>query len=183
MSIWGQSIGIDDYPVLGGEKAYEPANKTNDKYDLDGDGVKDEVYEISSAGQLYWFAELVNGTLGIVSQNTSANAVLTNDITINTDVLNEDGTLNADKAGKFREWMPIGFCYDINHDDLPEIAYYKGSFDGNGHTISGLYFNNKEQGDAGLFGQISEEAEIRNVGVINSYFYGEAEYAVLTMVL
>ena len=172
-SIWGQSIGIDDYPVLGGEKAYEPANKTNDKYDLDGDGVKDEVYEISSAGQLYWFAELVNGTLGIVSQNTSANAVLTNDITVNDSVLNEDGILNADKADKFRTWMPIGFYYDINHDDLPEMVYYKGSFDGNGHTISGLYLNNKEQGDAGLFGQISEEAEIRNVGVINSYFYGD----------
>ena len=69
--------------------------------------------------------------------------------------------------------MPIGFYYDINHDDLPEMVYYKGSFDGNGHTISGLYLNNKEQGDAGLFGQISEEAEIRNVGVINSYFYGD----------
>lgn len=124
-------------------------------------------YDIETADELYAFAAIVNGSNNII------NAELTGNITVNDSVLNEDGTLNTNDADKFRTWIPIGFCYDINHDDLPEMVYYKGSFDGNGHTISGLYLNNKEQGDAGLFGQISEEAEIRNVGVINSYFYGD----------
>jgi len=124
-------------------------------------------YDIGTADELYAFAAIVNGSNNII------NAELTGNITVNDSVLNEDGTLNTNDADKFRTWMPIGFCYDINHDDLPEIVYYKGLFDGNGHTISRLYLNNKEQRDVGLFGKISEEAEIRNVGVINSYFYGD----------
>ena len=51
---------------------YQPAVETTDKYDIDDDGTKDTVYVISNAGQLYWFAGLVNGTLDGVKQNTFA---------------------------------------------------------------------------------------------------------------
>lgn len=73
--------------------AYQPAVLTTDKYDINEDGTKDAVYEISNAGQLYWFAGLVNGTLSGVAQNKSANAVLTADIVVNANVLKSDGTL------------------------------------------------------------------------------------------
>ena len=66
---------------------YQPAVETTDKYDIDDDGTKDTVYEISNAGQLYWFAGLVNGTLDGVKQNTSANAILTANITVNENLL------------------------------------------------------------------------------------------------
>jgi len=36
--------------------------------------LEETVYEISNAGQLYWFAGLVNGTLDGVEQNTLATA-------------------------------------------------------------------------------------------------------------
>ena len=49
---------------------YQPAVETTDKYDIDDDSMKETVYEISNAGQLYWFAGLVNGTLDGVEQNT-----------------------------------------------------------------------------------------------------------------
>ena len=84
---------------------------------------EDGVYEISNAGQLYWFARLVNGYYNSASdcevgQNT-ANARLMNDITVNTEI--------NDSA---RKWMPI----------CSESLRYQGTFDGNGHSISGLYF-------------------------------------------
>ena len=73
-----------------------------------GDGTSANPYQIGTAEELYWFAGLVNGTLTDgTAQNTSANAVLVNDITVNTGVLNADGTLVSDVSG-FREWTPIG---------------------------------------------------------------------------
>ena len=149
------SIGENGFCAC--NNVYQPADLTTDKYDIDGDGSKDEVYEICNAGQLYWFAGLVNGTLSGVEQNTSANAVLTEDIVVNKNVLKSDGTLND---GTFKEWTPIG-----NGENL-----YAGRFDGQSHTISGLYFNQKYSYGVGLFGYNS--GKIANVGILNSYFYG-----------
>ncbi len=137
--------------------AYQPANLTTDKYDIDGDDSKDAVYEISNAGQLYWFAGLVNGTLSGVEKNTSANAVLTADIVVNENVLKSDGTLNE---GSFKEWTPIG----------TSASPYTGIFEGQNHTISGLHFN-QEAYYIGLFGVNS--GKIANVGILDSYFYGQ----------
>ena len=47
---------------------------------------------------------------------------------------------------------------------------YAGTFDGQGHTISGLYFNERSPSYIGLFG--SNSGTIKNVGVVDSYFYG-----------
>ena len=137
--------------------AYQPADLTTNKYDIDGDKINDEVYEISNAGQLYWFAGLVNGTLSGVPQNTSANAVLTKDIVVNEDVLKSDGTVNE---GTFKEWTPIA----------TNASPYTGIFEGQNHTISGLYFK-QETSFVGLFSVNS--GKIANVGILDSYFYGQ----------
>ena len=141
--------------------AYQPAVLTTDKYDINEDGTKDAVYEISNAGQLYWFAGLVNGTLLGVEQNVSANAVLTADIVVNKNVLKSDGTLNE---GKFKEWTPITGSSN---------STYSGIFDGQNHTISGLYFNQEDSYDVGLFGR--NNGKIANAGILDSYFYGTSK--------
>ena len=123
----------------------------------------DGVYQLANADQLYWFADFVNN-----KGNMNANAVLTADIVINENVLKEDGSLNGTPT---RQWTPIGI-YGNN---------YKGTFDGQGHTISGLYFNNTSNGVypnggayVGLFGQCYNPAEIKNVGIIDSYIKGSS---------
>lgn len=181
---WGQILGVEDYPVLGGAKVsattgcieynndgrterkeheidhetficsvcgkYDAAILTTDKYDLNGDGTKDEVYEISSAGQLYWFANEVNNRY-----RTEINGILTENIVVNDgDVAGCNGT----KKDGWKDWTPIG-----NEQDK-----YAGIFDGNGHTVSGLYFNDTKTKFVGLFGYVN--GTIQNVGVINSYF-------------
>lgn len=140
--------------------AYQPAVLTTDKYDINEDGTKDAVYEISNAGQLYWFAGLVNGTLSGVAQNKSANAVLTADIVVNANVLKSDGTLNE---GTFKEWTPIA----------TSASPYTGIFDRQNHTISGLYFNQENSYDVGLFGR--NNGKIANAGILDSYFYGTSK--------
>ena len=162
--------------------AYEPAVLTTDKYDIDANGEKtdsDEAYEIGNAGQLYWFAGLVNGTLTDgTAQNLKANAVLTADITVNEDLLtsiNTDDDGNVTNGMSFRAWSPMGMT-----DEKGKITgYYKGIFDGNGHSISGVYVNRDEaaddvdmrfKGSIGLFGY--HDGVIRNLGILDSYMRG-----------
>ena len=122
-----------------------------------GDG-KTEPYQISTAEELYWFARLVNGKLENVKQDASANAKLMNDIIVNTGVL--DAVKNHLESD-FIEWEPIGTAY---------WNAYTGTFNGQGHTISGLYFNDSSAEDVGLFGYIGANGKISNVGVLDSYF-------------
>lgn len=140
---------------------YQPATLvTNDNYTSLGLTSKYVgYYAIENAGQLYWFSEYV-GTGD--EDKVSANAVLVANITVNKNVLNDDGTLNADN-GSFRIWLPIGGS---------EYHSYKGTFDGYGHTISGLYFNDKNQNGAALIIETASGSVIKNVGIIDSYFEG-----------
>ena len=133
----------------------------------DGVGTEGDPYQITNAAELYWFAGLVNGTLNGVQQNTAACAVLTTDITINDNVLNADGNLNS---GTFTEWTPIG-SYDISGEKA-----YTGTFDGNGHTISGLYVDSDAR-YIGLFGCVGNGGTIQNVGVVDSYISNTKNYA------
>ena len=147
---------------------YQSAVETTDKYDIDDDATKDTVYEISNAGQLYWFAGLVNGTLDGVEQNTSANAILMEDITVNDNLLDSlqyDTEGNVSNGSDFITWTPIADWMGNR------TTQYSGTFDGNNKTVSGLYFN----GDStciGLFGSSESDGNIKNVGVVDSYFKG-----------
>ena len=127
-----------------------------------GDGSADNPYQIGKAGELYWFAGLVNGDASVctggVSQNKSANAVLTANITVNKDVLNANGQPNGE-GDAFRKWTPIGQSFKA----------YSGTFDGQGHTISGLW-HWWSTDYIGLFG--NNEGTIKNLGVVDSYLSG-----------
>ena len=124
-----------------------------------GDG-KTEPYQIGTAEELYWFARLVNGKLENVDRDKSANAILTANIIVNTGVLD---AVNKGKVSEsdFIEWEPIGTGFS---------NAYTGTFDGQGYTISGLYFNDSSAKDVGLFGYIGGNGKISNVGVLDSYF-------------
>ena len=178
--IWGQKIGTDELPTLGGDKVYygyascadDVAGYTNNSNVLakrpDHNYVngfckvcdafepatlnEDGVYEIANAGQLYWFADKVNNDNANFG---SADAILTADIVVN------EGVMTAESEGA-RVWIPIG-----NYSNS-----YTGTFDGNNYTVSGLYFNNSDTDDVGLFGYIGRNSTVKNTGVINSYFYG-----------
>ena len=95
------------------------------------------VYQIGSADELREFAEKVNG--GETDANTRAE--LTDDIDLNN-----------------QSWYPIG---------TSSSNPYSGTFDGNGHTISGLYIDSDDN-DQGLFGYVSGSGKIENLSVSGS---------------
>ena len=124
---------------------------------LTGSGASDNPYQIGSAADLKEFAELVN------SGATNACAKLTADITINSNVLNDDGTLNSD-GNSFEPWTPIG--KDNDH-------IYIGTFDGNDHAIYGLYIKSNAE-NAGLFGVIGTGGTVQNLTLADSYINNSA---------
>ncbi|MBO5561564.1 MAG: dockerin type I repeat-containing protein [Firmicutes bacterium] len=110
-----------------------------------------DYYLINNADELYGFAEIAN--------SGSASAKLMADITINTNLLNSSNGLNT--ASAVYTWTPIG------NISTP----YQSTFDGNGHTISGLYINDNTLESCGLFGT-ADGATIQNLTVKDSYISG-----------
>lgn len=141
---------------------YEPANEvtyTNE------DGIEITEYEIANAGQLYWFAQQVNE-----GEYHKINGRLVADINVNHGyTFNTDGTFSGGEEP--REWIPIGG--GCNSYDL---IIYRGNFNGDGYTISGLYVNDVDTEEThvtiGLFGYTSINL-ISNINISNSYFYGQ----------
>ena len=118
-----------------------------------GDGTEENPYQIGTAEELYWFAGLVNGTLNGVTQNTGAWAELTADITI------PEG----------ETWISIGNCESHSSTNpYYKTVPYTGTFDGNGYTISNLYFNMEGSRSGGLFGYIDIGGTVKNVGILDS---------------
>lgn len=81
------------------------------------------------------------------------------DVFINKNILGSDGLLDT-KAGNLEEWIPIG-------NKVGKV--FLGEFDGDGHSISGIYINNSDEYQ-GLFGQAS--AVIKNLTIKDSYIKG-----------
>ena len=139
-------------------------------------------YELDSADELYWFAEQVNGG------NADINAILTDDIVVNENLLSEKLILTEKdevktsplgsetvkvcvaevKTGEsVREWIPMGTKLWEN--------MYSGHFNGNGKTIYGLYVNEKYD-YAGLVGS-AYGCTIENLTLEDSYFNCEYNFA------
>ena len=116
-----------------------PYTVGNNTVYMDGLGTAAYPYQISTADQLKLFRDIVNGTGG-QALNRGAYAVLTAAIDLNNE-----------------PWTPIG-----NYTEGNQI-YYEGTFDGGGHTISGLNVTGNFR-YASLFGAV-KGGTIKNLTV------------------
>jgi len=85
---------------------------------------------------------------------------LTSDIVLN----DTSGWENWDKSGPAFTWAPIG----------TDMFRFCGTFDGGGHTVSGMY-SKMESDNRGLFGAVYTHGAIKNLKVTNSYIKGAAD--------
>ncbi len=152
---------------------YQAASKVSADHHAELKATHNGYYAIENAGQLYWFAKNVNAqTIGTSSSNWNntsiyvvVNAVLTDNITDNVGVLDENGAL---KTGVFRAWTPIGI------GSYSTSVYFSGVFDGNGKTVSGLYRADSSTRNIALIAAtIESKAVIKNVTVKDSYFFAD----------
>ena len=139
---------------MGGAWAQTPKRPSS------GDGLVYNPYKISTAAELAWFRDYVNGTIVDEDEkdgtpHPSASATLTENIDLS------EFCHAADASKKINElsWTPIG-------------KYY-GTFDGNGKTIRNLYINATSP-TAGFFGYLGggsiknitfDNAKVKSTGV------------------
>ncbi len=105
-----------------------------------GDGSKENPYQIADKDQLEYFAQNINSGI-----DTDRHYKLVNDIDLDGDT-----------------WTPVGF---FSNDTLYDCAF-KGSFDGNGYTISNFTINQAETRYVGFFGLVFN-ASVKNLCLDN----------------
>lgn len=152
-TVWGQTIGVDTLPILGGKRVYPASSSCIGRISNEpGEDLSHEsnvyvcrycchsidTFKIYTTDDLYEFADVVK------NQGTNVYAKLMNDIVVN------EGAVSNDENGQLK-WTPI--------------AVYSGTFDGQGFSISGLYIT----GTGSYIGLFSDNSgEIKNLGVSNS---------------
>lgn len=139
-----ENNGDDEIALLNDENGTDVWDGTTAKKFAGGDGSKDNPYQISNGAELAYLAQQVNSEK-IDSEDTFI--TLTNNIDLNN-----------------KAWTPIG---------ISDSVVFAGTFDGNGHTISGLYINITDSYSSakkgklyqGLFGCVGRGGVVQNLVV------------------
>lgn len=131
-----------------------------------GDGSSESPFLIATAEELKWYASYVNGESGDNVVHTTACAQLMNDIDL--------PTVCGESKGN---WTPIAKygIYTFNGEHR-----FDGVFDGNGHTISNLYINDKNGSNLGLFGYVTpttKKTSVKNLKMDNVQIVGKTDIA------
>ncbi len=122
-------------------------------------------YSVKHAAELAWIAALVNGTLP--AESRAGELAPAEDLKGQVIKLTDDIDLRG------HEWTPIGL--GSNH--------FRGTFDGQNHTIYGLHITKRGDTRAALFGTVSYTVAFRNLTIsgasiecpdYNGDFYGAA---------
>lgn len=94
----------------------------------------------------------------------AGNYIMVCDIDL-TEYLSESGEGYNNGKG----WTPIGTYYDLRVGAETEWAF-AGTFDGNGHTVTGFFINRSDDYayNSGFFGYISSQGVVKNLGIRNA---------------
>ncbi|MBR2306740.1 MAG: hypothetical protein IKA48_06030 [Fibrobacter sp.] len=126
----------------------------------------DGCYQIRNVDELYGFSAIVNGLAGM-KKKRNACGVLTADLEINQHIKKSDLMIQNDfymiddvNASKMIPWIPM--------------MDFGGSFDGQGHFISGIFIHAYSRG-TGFFGSVRNEKRtviIKNLIIKDSFIHG-----------
>jgi hypothetical protein len=159
----GESYNIDSdavnggYPIIDWQGGTAPAELP---YDTSWYSTDDSFFELGTADELEGFAAIVNGTAGGIGQDSFAGKT----VTLSSDIVLED------------VWTPIGTAIpaSITYKGQAEISSvadesipFSGTFDGAGHTISGISVSGAT-GSEGFFAYISTEGAVKDLTIVGA---------------
>jgi len=130
-------------------------------------------FTISAAEQLAGLAALVNGGNPMSGKTIKLGGNIALNDTAGWQNWADDAPANSWTAiGTY----PISSGYEYNNTYKYTNRRFGGTFDGAGHTISGVYINRtdttKDDSYQGLFGYVDSTGAIKNLGVTASYVKG-----------
>ena len=114
-----------------------------------GSGTAGDPYVIKTEGQLAYFANQVNGG------NSFSNKYI---------VLGANIVWNSGSLDNWRDTSPANMWVPIGTSSSP----FKGNFDGNGYTVSGIYYKG-DSSNVGFFGFVTD-ATVKGLNIENSFF-------------
>lgn len=152
-------VKIDNYT-----EEDDPTEKEEESYDnrgavanqFRGKGTKAEPYIISDATELRKLADDVESGKSYRDEYFK----MTANVIVNKKVINTNGML-AVGASSLEQWKPIG----------NSLTPFCGTFDGNGHTISGIFIQKTDRDSLGLFGNFA--GTITDLEINDSYIEGK----------
>jgi len=161
--------------IYSGEEDYSWYGDYNDKEEMVATDPEKKEYHLSTADQLAGLSFLVGEEFIDFDGIT---IYLDNDMVWNAGEFSMDletyaPLYNGKPVTEYtplQEWVPIGdrpAAYSANGS---AVGQFRGAFDGQGHTVSGLYVNDKRI-NAGFFSNFCGTA-IKNLNIVNSYFSG-----------
>lgn len=133
-----------------------------------GKGTKEDPYLISSCQDLADLSYIIGHS--IFEQFSGDYFRLTRDLVFNDNVI-VDGKFNEAEKANFKTYYGMGRHSEGIDDE------FCGTFDGGGHTISGIY-----GAHSCLFGQV-EDATIRNLTIKDSYLYSSDGYSTTAFIV
>lgn len=153
-----ENNGEDDISLLNDENGTDVwVGNIAEKF-AGGTGTESDPYQISNGAELAYLAQQVNGG------TTYAGSFFT----LTADIqLNEQDVPTANENPN--SWTPIG-----NNKEK-----FQGTFDGDGHTISGLYISSTEQYQ-GLFGGVAATCIVKDL-IVKGYVASAKENGTLNL--
>ncbi len=128
-------------------------------YDLNPEATE---FTISTPGELAYFMHLGELSEPITFQNKTVR--LGADIVWNDGEATETGfTPSAAQGDVVYQWIPYA-----GNTETASWNQFRGVFDGQGHTVSGLYITGSDVRNSGFFSRV-RGATVQNVSFVNSY--------------
>lgn len=168
-----KSLTYDENGFATVDGSYQPAEQVTAEnckaFGLDENYIG--YYAVSNAGQLYWFADYINGDGDDATPHLSESVVLCEDIEMNDTSKLDSWTIDTTDV---INWPAIG-AFNVNFDNYNIV--YQGTFDGNHKTIRGLYRRNRgENNEAGLIGYIGKSGALKDLTIEKSFVMGSSVF-------
>lgn len=131
--------------------------------------LKDNVYTITAPSELAWIAQQVE------NEETFAGKII--QLSANLDMGNKNWKPIGDNVDHKMINTPSGVHHETEY--VKTVKYFKGTFDGQSHTISNLTVNHRYPG-AGLFGNV-QNATIMNFTVKDAIINGCSKWTAVVI--